>query len=87
MWLKIPLTNLKNRLGVSPQTECCVSPEDFLHEMVGRGLPAAAQLMTAMSLCSTFTSLGSSSHLGGTEIGRVNIRGQSVHPVHHSVRW
>ena len=51
--------------------ECCVSPEDFLHEMVGRGLPVAAQCMTAISLCKTDTSLGSSDHRGGTN--RANI--------------
>ena len=43
-------------------------PWDFLHEIVGLGLPLAAQSMTAMSLWTTVTSLGSNSQRGGTEM-------------------
>ena len=41
-------------------------PCDFLQDMVGRGLPSAAQSMTAILWCSTVTSRGSSSHRGDT---------------------
>ena len=45
-----------------------VLPWDFLHDIVGLGLPWAAQSMTAISLWTTVTSWGSISQRGGTEM-------------------